>query len=322
MLGVRAHRLHDLAGAPDPEHLAPATTPVNVRLAAAGSLLAGNLAAGNRIGHSEPTAPFAHSRSTRTVTLGIPHLGPNGLAEGWLLRELGQAHWELIEECLDQEATKWADGAGRPLYATFVAVSLEGTLLANAFLGARLTLAARVERVRLGTFASRCELVAAGGARLTAELISVFVRRDRPADNQSFVRPDTGGTLARGPSPSRSSCEMLLTHRGLKNVNANQGAGSGTTIPVVPALDFNCLGMLYFANYPAFVERGSKGQGGPLRSRRLFYFGNVNAGDGVVARRLSGSTSRDSVQETSHLSRASDGACIGVCETTRTNNGA
>ena len=68
-----------------------------------------------------------HPMPTRQdrLRLGMMHLSPNGLSEQWLLRHLGDRHWDLIAAAVGQEGIAFRDADGAQVYAAFCATSLD-----------------------------------------------------------------------------------------------------------------------------------------------------------------------------------------------------
>src|SRR5215467_6215679 len=69
---------------------------------------------------------------SRHIRIGMPQMALGCLSENWLLKELGDLHWDRLCHSLRSKSSEITDSAGRRLYATFVRVrvSLERTLAA------------------------------------------------------------------------------------------------------------------------------------------------------------------------------------------------
>ena len=69
-------------------------------------------------------APLRAAGMLGRLTLGMPHLSPSGLAEGWALREGGDRHWAMLARAMGRAEGAFEDAAGRPLYAAFCVTEL------------------------------------------------------------------------------------------------------------------------------------------------------------------------------------------------------
>ena len=66
----------------------------------------------------------------RVVQVGMPQMALGCLSENWLLKELGDLHWETLCSSLQRSSNDLVDSQDRRLYATFVRIGfeLDGTL--------------------------------------------------------------------------------------------------------------------------------------------------------------------------------------------------
>src|SRR4029450_13036410 len=61
-----------------------------------------------------------------TLRLGMPQLALGGLSEGWLRRACGPRLWAGGAACFRVPPERLEDGRGHRLYASFLAVRLQG----------------------------------------------------------------------------------------------------------------------------------------------------------------------------------------------------
>ena len=76
----------------------------------------------------EATAQVTESKAAtlrRQYVLNMPQMALGGLSESWLFKELGDAHWAMINAGLGVSSDQLLDGAGARLYATMTRVRLE-----------------------------------------------------------------------------------------------------------------------------------------------------------------------------------------------------
>jgi probable biosynthetic protein (TIGR04098 family) len=210
----------------------------------------------------------------------------------------------------------WADARGRRLYASFVAVEVAGALLSTAVEGDEVHIESRLERIGTSVYVSWHLLKVAGRADVACiEMVTVFVRRLHATEN-TFERAADGPTVAKGPSPTRRPLALLDDHRALRRLQQGSPVLAKDTYLLRAHEDFNAAGMVYFANYPRFVNRlllssNAAGVGRGLRRRRCFFYGNLNHGDDVCAESLS----IDGPAATTRLRRLPDGYPVALFET-------
>ncbi|MEM6736199.1 MAG: hypothetical protein AAF620_09040, partial [Bacteroidota bacterium] len=63
----------------------------------------------------------------RKYSLSMPQLLWGGLNENWLLKELGDLHWQQITDALNTPSDRLTDSRGERLYASFVRVEWSGS---------------------------------------------------------------------------------------------------------------------------------------------------------------------------------------------------
>lgn len=237
----------------------------------------------------------------------MPHLGPcGGLSDSWLLRELGDLHWQSIAAALELGSQDIKDADGCRIYASFVRVRLEADQsLMRCVEGDRLALDYELQRFGDGMFFGNARGTTAGNA-FHANLMSVF-SRPGTAETETLVSspPAMPGTF-----PSLPRIPMLATeYRAMKAdaattvtlVGERLTAGEGRDIQPPqryvpnPYQAFNGARLLYFASYPAIAdwceasvaaaqgvmsERDWVSRTG-LVARDIFYFANCEIGDAI-----------------------------------------
>ncbi|MBQ2259734.1 MAG: hypothetical protein II336_00020 [Loktanella sp.] len=251
--------------------------------------------------------------------LGMVECGWRGLSEGWLLRHLGDVHWQQIADAMGQKAALFHDATGAPVYAAFCAISEQIMRPALARPGAVLTITSRLRRLSATRLISFHGLDIDGAAFAEVTLITAFVRHGA-GGNAQIRRAQPCGVLdiaAMEPGADGGFAEEAASlYRGA----AATPPAATTDVTPCPTTEFNAAGLLYCANYPALADRAEwalwpeQGQR-LLTTRKVVYLGNVDAGAPVTARLW-----RDlSVADRHHLTLDSQGRVIARVITDKAN---
>lgn len=135
------------------------------------------------------TAPVTSARVTieRSYRVNMPHMALGGLSESWLFKEMGDAHWALITKGLDRPSSQLTDANGARLYATFTRIQFRSNVPLVQFQeDDHLVLTGGVSRFGASFFFSDLVL-AAGGRRITARLMSTFAKRQNECSNVGLL---------------------------------------------------------------------------------------------------------------------------------------
>ena len=232
------------------------------------------------------TAPLrlaTHAPTSRSkIRLGMAQLSPWGLAEQWVLRELGDRHWSLIADAVGQAGTAFHDAEGHPVYAAFCATSVAFAPATAPLLGTELEILSRLAAVGPNRLGSVHSLQGATGALGQVLMISCFLRHDATRANHRLLRSSLPGL---GPLPL--ACDALAALNARARTMARRARDLSPrraellrTTPL-PALDFNAAGLLYFPTFSKIAEMAQPSNG-PLARRDITYLGNLNPGDPIA----------------------------------------
>jgi probable biosynthetic protein (TIGR04098 family) len=251
-------------------------------------------------------APFA--RAVSPVAIGMPQLGPDGLSENWLLRHLGDLHWKMICDGLGRRSRDMVDQQGNRLYASFVRVRWHSTVPLSGYRESD-ELESRISMSRCGdgVFISTAELTGSEGGIISAQLASMFTRRESTTNDR----------LVASAPPMVNACPIpdldvmppfVEEHRRLRTGKTVEHSFMSfkfdTTAPgddtaayqINGYQDFNGANLLYFASYPTIADlcasrtlyvaehfgfQAFVSQASPI-GRDIFYFGNANLGDSIL----------------------------------------
>jgi probable biosynthetic protein (TIGR04098 family) len=274
-------------------------------------------------------------RDIGPLLIGMPQLGPYGLSENWLLRHLGDLHWQIICEGLGELSRDIRDEQGHRLYASFIRVMWSATQTLSRF-GESDSLSGTIKMVRYGDglFDSESTLQVAG-ASLSVRMVSLFSRREKEDSNERLL-PATPLVPAGCAIPDLelvppfvSDHRLLRTGRlatlELRDERFDVAEAPTETVryPINGYFDFNGANLLYFASYPTIADI-CLSQGAAARSigferfvtryspvaRDIFYFGNAELNDSIDCAVISHADGTNRLRCSAGLTRASDGLLI------------
>lgn len=262
---------------------------------------------------------------SRVFRLGMPHLGPAGLFENWVLKEAGNAHWMALAGKLSTRASALTDRSGNRLYASFVQLELSGSPLSRFREDMLVAVSTQLYKISEQRYYSRFKIRALEtDAFLTVQLLSVFIRRRSPDDNKSIAAEDLAPNRnARFDEPDAQALAWAASVRhpmqGPTTLEAAQAepAYRSTRYSPCPAIDFNNAGLLYFANFQQILDR-CEWEILPdiahahivTANRRIRYYGNVDQTDSLIIFLLPKSKDGGGVVTDSLVFRQSDGRLL------------
>ncbi len=253
------------------------------------------------------------------IVLGMPHLSLGGLAETWLLKELGHRHWQMLAALAGRAVPDFRDEQGAPCYAAFCGLSVREAAFGRLREHDVLTLASRIARISRTQFASLHRLTRDGELVGTVELASVFVKRGEPGRNRSIARvaldlfPPPGAAAEFGGAAAlaaRLRAPDWDGHFGFTRADARERGR--VTINPCPAQDFNGADFLYFASFQAFTDRAEWELFRRPRlasvARDIVFHGNVEIGEAIAVVLMGERPTPAGLDHWFRLERASDGA--------------
>ena len=203
--------------------------------------------------------------NTESVEIRMPQMANSALSENWLLKYLGDYHWQLLSKAYKLKSSEFADENGNRLYATFVRISYN---LSNSeyfrendvldFVGC-------IESFGTETFISSIDGTNQRDSRscISANLITVFSVRE--GNNNSIQK----GTPKHQNTKTKELEKMPLFLNEYRLLNKNLLASLETNdytftitdniileseYQINPYYDINGVGLLYFAAYPIIAD--------------------------------------------------------------------
>jgi probable biosynthetic protein (TIGR04098 family) len=281
------------------------------------------------IEHNEIKHTVSNStRKEKNFSLNMPQMAIEALSENWLLKELGDFHWELLCEGLNTNSFSLKDELDNRLYATFVRIRIEFPVSLREFEeNETFTMGGDMNRYGNGMYFSKILSEGKKGT-IKADLMTSFSVRSG-VDNTTLMKSQ--------PAPGNNAIESVTAfpsfgedYRQVKkgiqqSIESKWGPFQITDnilfskeYHIHPFYDLNGAGLLYFAAYPiindvcessffttAFEKRWEIGYYTVYRD--IFYFANCNINDAIEYKLNSYEKLNDThVKITSSLYRKND----------------
>ncbi len=273
-----------------------------------------------------PSTLATASLPVRDLEIGMPLTGRNNLAETPLLQYLGDLRWSDISRITGVPTREIVDDEGERLYATFFYVEVAfppetpmasfgendrfkvfstltrfGTSMVDGvyYLVPLAGGSDRVEKMTEVPFSSLQEAVAAGvpAVRLSNIFVKKFagaqwLKKGRPAHPRFTEIP----AVADPPDSYQTTKQVERSGRFPSGVSRSMPMTDGPATQeyrLIPDRDLNAAGLVYFANYPMFLDICERAvlRSGPMAlpeavldrrtvvHRRSAYLNNASAGD-------------------------------------------
>ena len=255
-----------------------------------------------------------------TLTLGLPHTNRWGLAEHLLLMHAGHLHWTAIANTIGESLSRLRTAAGGPVYATFYFVELDvpqhaplSTFRLDDTVRFRGVLRASKRMVVEGqfvfdhadrfaadaTYQAAADIAAARGRHPYLRFANIFITPER-GNSRLRVAPPVNGDFSSFPLLANEDNPYVINRAA-----ANSGAlglipedwqslevkESEAMYAIDPDRDSNGAGLVYFANFVAFMEGAERvlaDRSGHVRvehtvrtvcRRRIAFYGNATLTD-------------------------------------------
>ena len=275
---------------------------------------------------------FGTKRREYTQTVNMPQMALTGLSESWLMKEIGDCHWNMLCEDLGLKSNEIFDEDGNRLYATFVRIKVESNCSMKDFKeNDHLHIVGSIQRLGSSLYLSEID-ISSHKKEIKCSLATTFSTRESDADNNKMTKgvPSGGGYV--GITKVSKMPEHILDIVKLKKSSIQSISVSDHTFYVTddvihktlykinPYADINGVGLLYFAAYPLINDYSELeyfnnkkfsecnwSLSSSTMARDVFYLGNCNIDD-FVSYQLNSYTIIDNhrIALQSKLSRKSD----------------
>lgn len=241
-------------------------------------------------------------RNSFSLELGMPHLGRNNLSESALFKAIGNDRWKQIEERGGVQTALIKDDAGARLYATFffleINYSPEHPIAAH---GENDVVEYSTDVTHYGKVYLDGHYRLVSDPALWIRASNVFIYQERGPSKLSMSVPDNMSFEHIPELEAQPDSLMLCRQARPKgaflapepdDVDVYEGERE-YVYQLDEDRDMNGAGLVYFANFVAFLERAERGVLGDLRHpipgealdarstyrRRIGYYGNSQAND-------------------------------------------
>lgn len=259
-------------------------------------------------------------RLSENIEIRMPQMANSALSENWLLKCLGDIHWQLISKGFNKKSSDFKDDAGNRLYATFVRVNYSisplNKFLENEIIEFNASINGFGNNSFISSITASCE-----HKHINATLMTTFSIRENGNNNKIIKcepkeRSNQIGQLTN--TPLFLNEYRLLKKRLLTNISTSYGEFSITDEPIFeveytinPFYDINGIGLLYFASYPiiadkCFFEYYQKSNVLTTIYRDVFYLGNCNSTDKIIFQLNNIEEKGDQIKTSISLFRKSD----------------
>lgn len=261
------------------------------------------------------------------VEIRMPQMANGALSENWLLKYVGDLHWQLLTKGLEQNSSQFKDEIGNRLYATFIRIRYSLSSLRKFNENDKIDFRGAMEGFGSHTYLSNV-VGLSGSNKIDATLMTTFTFREK-GNNENMVK---AAPLTRtNKVPGLSQTPLFLNDYRLlrKNLLEDYSCSHGTFIldeeeificgyRINPYYEINGVGLLYFASYPAISDKCSNDYRRQQQTsinffdeyhtvfRDVFYFANCNCNDTIIFRLNSMVQEENLLKTVSSLYRESD----------------
>lgn len=221
---------------------------------------------------------------TSHFTAGLPQLDIHTLSEDWALATALENHWIILSRSMELKPSDWLDSQGDRMYGAVIHLStmfdLDAPLREDDVFSAETSFLA----IRKPHAMSVTHFTVDRALKAEVRLLTSFIKRQVRGSNKKFAKvrdvwtaEDFNGDLIDAE---------LDRHHATKSLEVKGALAMDYEVNRIQ--DFNTADFLYFKNFVRITKaaewRENRGKPTRLNSRRsVWYFGNVEDGDHVLA---------------------------------------
>ncbi len=267
----------------------------------------------------------------KQIEITMPQMANSSLSENWLLKELGDLHWKLLSDGIEQKSSEFKDGIGNRLYATFTRICYSLSNLKLFQENDSINFSASIKRFGNTTYLSQVK-GESGNNFIKANLMTTFSVRS--SKDNSKIEKSNPLEKVNHIEEINNTPEFLNEYRLLRKNLTDKWTFSEFTFLVSNETLFQCdytinsyyeingVGLLYFAVYPIISDFCTvdfyKKKFGNLDwltrfqtiHRDINYFANCNADDKIIFKLNNFEQADNCVKTATTLYRQSDNTML------------
>ena len=257
---------------------------------------------------------------SENIEIRMPQMAKSALSENWLLKFLGDTHWQLITKGFQKKSSEFIDDNGNRLYSTFIRINYSISPLSHFLENEIIGFSSSIKCFGNNTFLS--EIIGdCTEKNISASLMTTFSVREDTDNNkvskcESKIRTNRINQLSKTPQFLN---DYRLLRKGLiDEISTNYGNFQLTNdtlfsceYTINPYYDINGVGLLYFASYPIIADKCldeyyKENKDLQTIYRDVFYFSNCNATEKIIFKLNSIVENGTQIKTLMTLFRASD----------------
>ncbi len=281
----------------------------------------------------------------------MPHTISGALSEVALLAHLQDLQWTELGRLTGCPASRLVDANGRDVYASIYFVDIDGLpdvglrafrpddeLEVHSALGRFGETMLEVEHVLVHSEAASPSPSATSSAAFRVRLSNVLVALGTGPDDLRISTPANARLETIPPLPTQPESYRLVREAQVRGAFFEPPAGLQplwspghvSTIPINPDRDLNGVGLLYFANYVAFMDAAERAaleraagfapaalDGRATVRRRIGFYGNARASDALIVEVDAFSLDSSRLLVSHRIRRRSDDRLIAIASAER-----
>lgn len=254
------------------------------------------------------------------IEIEMPQMANSALSENWLLKHIGNTHWQLISKGFKLKSSEFKDEKDNRLYAAFIRINYSISTLNKFSENEIVDFSSTIKSFGNSTFISKIKGVCENKT-IIASLATTFAVRENENNNRiskSKPKAKLNGIKQLIKTPVFLTDYRLMRKGELKDISTVNGEFEITDASLYkceyiinPYYDINGVGLLYYASYPmisdiCIIKYNNRFIGYNTIYRDIFYFANANQNENVLFELNSLEENGNEIKITTSLFRSSD----------------